>query len=213
MRRIFLFAAIVLAAGLAWAQAKPTTMRIVGEGITAHIAFEKGVKMTLTSKPTPVRPDTYWTLAMSLFKKDDKGRTWEMRSNGAFGGFANVTVDAEQDKVLLLGKPVGIMVEGKPAEDPPGNNVIAVSIVLMGQSGEQYFPWAFLDGKHTMPSAAVKDENGKVLAAGVCQIREGRYAWFTWKYPPGWRGKFDVDAQVFLGPFEAKPSKAVTPFQ
>ena len=193
--------------------AKPATLRIVADDVVASIEFERGVKVTLTSKPTPVRPDTYWTKSIRLSRKDDKGRTWELRSTDVFGSLANVTVDAEQEKVLLLGKPVGVIVEGKPAEDPPGVHVVSVSVKVVGISGEEFLPGAFLDGKMTLPNAAIKDEAGRVLASGRCEMREGRYGWFTWKHPPGWEGKFDVEVQVFMGPFEYRPGKTITPMK
>ncbi len=213
MRRAVI-AAVLLAGTLAWAQTKPTTIRIVGEGTTAHIAFEKGVKLSLTSKPVPIRPDTYWTQALSLFKKDDKGRTWELRDNGVFGSLTNVTVETEQEKVLLLGKPVAVIVEAKPAEDPPGVPVLAVSVAVRGLSSECFLPGAFLDGRQmTMPNVTIKDEAGKTLASGRCEMREKRYGWFAWRYPAGFKAKYDVDVEVFMGPFEFKASKSIQPIE
>ena len=215
MKRIALVAALLAGAlTLTWAQAKPTTLRIVGEGVTAQIAFEKGVRMTLTSKPVPIRPDTYWTQSLSLFKKDEKGRTWELRDNGVFGSLANVTVEAEQEKVLLLGKPVAVVVEAKPAEDPAGTPVLAVSVAVRGLSSECFLPGAFADGKPmTMPNVVIKDEAGKTLASGRCEMREKRYGWFAWRYPAGFKAKYDVDVEVFMGPFEFKPTKTLTPME
>lgn len=217
MKKTFAFAAVALAlaGAFAWAAAKPTTIRIVGEDVVAHIEFEKGGRLALTSKPVSVRPDTYWTKSLSLVKKDDKARAWELRGTDNFGGLANVTVDAEQDKILLLGKDLALVVDGKPAEDPAGsgNMVIAVTVVVRGMNSEGYLPWAF-DGKgFTLPMAAVKDADGKVLASGRCVVRDGRYGWFAWRYPAGWKGPFDVEVQAFLGPFEAKMAKTITPFE
>jgi hypothetical protein len=209
MKRIALVAAL-LAGTLIWAQAKPTTIRIVGEDVVAQIEFERGVKMSLSSKPSPIKPDTYWTQSLSLFKKDDKGRAWELRGNGVFGSLANVTVEAEQDKVLLLGKPVAVVVEAKPAEDPAGTKVLAVSVAVRGLSSETFFPGAFADGRQmTMPNVTIKDEAGKTLASGRCEMREKRYAWFAWRYPAGFKAKYDVDVEVFMGPFEFKPTKTI----
>ncbi len=201
---------VLLAGTLAWADAKPTTIRLAVEKLTAVIALEKGGKLTLTNKPQPIKPETYWVSGISLVKNDEKGKAWELRSNGTFGSDANITVEAEQEKVMLLGKGFALVVEGKPAEDPPGNKVVAVSVVIRGMDSEMYFPWAYVDGKNfTMPNVAIKDESGKVLASGASQLREGRYAWFTWKHPAGWEGKYDVEVQAFLGPFECKLSKSI----
>ena len=76
MRNLAVVAAIA-AAGLvafAGADARPATIRIVGENMTAHLSFEKGPRVAVTSKPLPVKPDAYWTNGISLFKQDDKGK-------------------------------------------------------------------------------------------------------------------------------------------
>ncbi len=203
--------AVLLAATLARA-AKPATIRIVGEHVTARIEFENGAKLSLTSKPTPVKPDLYWTKALSLIKKDDKGRTWELRCNGAFGGLANVTVDPEQDKVLLLGGPVALCLQANP-QDENGMKVIGVSVTIAGMNSETFFPGAYLDGRTmTMPAVAIKDEGGRILAQGRCTMKENRYAWFSWRYPDGFNAKFDVEVEAHLGPFENKLRKNVTQF-
>ena len=100
-------AALLLAAAVVLAQDEaprgPATIRITGEGVVAQFTFDKGVKLSVTSKPVPVKPGEYRTKKLSLVRADDRKRPWELRCT-RLSEFEIITIDPGQEKVLMLGK-------------------------------------------------------------------------------------------------------------
>ncbi|HUW58935.1 MAG TPA: hypothetical protein VMZ92_20020 [Planctomycetota bacterium] len=186
----------------------PSIIKIPVEGVVAQITFEKGGRINVTSKGTPLRPGTYWVKSISLFKKDDKGRTWELRCTGTFGSLANITIAAGQEKVVLLGKTIALRVQAGPNEE----GGISVRTGGAGQSGEYYHPGAFLNGKTVvLPTVVVKDAEGKPLASGrVAKASDGTIR-FDCRLPPGYKGEYDVEVKAVMGPFEYKVAKTIEP--
>lgn len=213
MRRMTLAVGILAVAGLAAvvvAEAKPTTIRLSLDGIVAHIAFENGDKLALTSKPTPIRPGTYWTKSLQVFRKDDKGKTWELRGTNDFGGYSSITVDPEQDKVLILGKMIRFELYGGPYS-PKGYLVVSIKIRTTGLSGEVLLPGAIPEGKaFTPPGITISSPDGKVLAQLVAQLDKDIWS-VEWRVPPGYTGAYKADINAVTGPYEFTVTRSLDP--
>ena len=216
-RAVWTIAALAVACPVAFAQDEeprtgPSVIKLPVEGVVAQLTFEDGTKISVSSKPTPLKPGTYWLKAMSLFKKDDKGRTWELRSTGHFGSLANVTIDEGQEKVILLGKPTGLDAVGWFDKKAPGT--VRIEVAGVGMSGERYFPGAFLEGRpFTPPTVTVKDPDGKVLATSPVAMQKENFGRFEWHYPFGFKGAYKIEVQAVMGPFEHKVSSEPQPVE
>lgn len=190
----------------------PSILKLPVEGVVAQIAFEKGVKVSVTSKGTPLKPGEYFVQSLSLFKTDDRKRSWELRSTGKFGSLANVTLSAGQEKILLLGKPIVLHVETSSVVKQGTSDVVFVTVSARGQSGEGYYPGGWLGGKQfTPPTVAIKDAGGKTLAGGPAVMTDDHHARFDWKFPKDFHGAFDVDVRAVMGPFEFTLTKYIRP--
>jgi hypothetical protein len=176
-----------------------TVIRISTDEVVAQFTFEKGPKLTVTSKPSPVKPGTYTVKSLSLFKKDEKGKTWELRSvSGGLDTLATLTIDPGQEKILLLGSKIAIRVTGQP-----GSSDSRLYISFIGKSSERYIPGVYLDGRRSpAPVITIKDAEGKVLGGGPITVSDSGLSSFNWKPPAGFKGAVTVDVKVQMGPFE-----------
>ncbi len=210
MRRIVLgCACALLVAAVAFAAAKPTTIRLKSDDVTADVVWEKGGKITVTSKPSPIKPGQYFVKSISLFKKDEKGKVWEMRSTaGGLETLATITVDAEQDKVLMIGSKIAARVAGEPAS----GGTTKFYIRFIGSSSEMYIPGAFCDGKRPpAPTLSIKDKDGKTVGGGAITVNDAGLSSFSWKVPAGLKGAVTVEVSAQMGPFElVQPDKSIT---
>ena len=206
-------AALLLAAAVVLAQDDaprgPATIRITGEGVVAQFTFDKGVRLSVTSKPVSVKPGEYRAKKLSLVRTDDKKRTWELRCT-RLSEFESITIDPGQEKVLMLGKALTLLVEAGPNKDAPGG--LSVRAGIAGQGGDCYTPGAYLDGKTmTLPLVTVKDADGKTVGSGRLAPHADGTTRFDVRFPAGYKGTYDVDVEPVLGPFEVKVSKTLRP--
>ncbi len=194
-------AAVSAAALLAQEEGKTgaTVIRLSTDEVVAQFTFEKGPKLTVTSKPSPVRPGTYTVKSLSLFKKDDKGKVWELRSvAGGLDTLATLTIDKGQEKILLLGSKIAVRVTGQP-----GSGDSRLYIAFIGKSSERYIPGAFLDGRRTpAPVLSLKDKDGNAIGGGPITVNDSGLSSFNWRPPAGFKGPVTVDVKAQMGPFE-----------
>ena len=196
---------LAVVCGLAFAQDEgkkgATVIRLSTDEVTARFLFETGQKLTVTSKPSPVKPGTYVVRSLSLLRKDEKGKVWELRSiAGGLDTLATLTIDPGQEKILLLGSKVAIRVTGEPA---PGAGVMRFYIAFIGKSSERYIPGAFLGGKRSpAPVIVIKDKDGNVIGSGPITVNDAGLSSFNWKIPAGFKGAVSVDVKAQMGPFE-----------
>jgi hypothetical protein len=101
-------------------------------------------------------------------------------------------------------------VEAKLNKDSPGS--ICIRAGGAGENGDQYAPGAYLDGKTlVLPTVTVKDAEGKTLTTGQLTLGVDKTCRFDYRFPSGYKGKYDVDIQPVMGPFEYKVSKSIEP--
>lgn len=215
MKRLLIFAIVALcAAAAAWA-AKPAILKLKVDDLIAVFTFETGQKATVTSKGTSMAPGTYNVKAVSIFKKDDKGRVWELRTvdkgkqrdeekliaKPKLGSLEVMALDEEQEKVIDPGPPLALKGAGRTSDK---THDVHISFTAHGRYSEVYHPGAFLDGKKPpAPTYKILDENGKVLASGTFDVsREGAFT-ADWKQG-AWKGKYTVTVEAAFGPFEYK---------
>ncbi len=206
-------AALLVTAAAALAQDEaprgPATIRITGEGVVAQFTFEKNVKLSVTSKPVAVKPGEHRAKKLSLLRTDDKKRTWELRCT-RLSEFEVLTIDPGQDKILMLGKTLTLLVEATPNKDVPGG--LSVRAGIGGQGGDCYTPGAYLDGRTmTLPLVTVKDADGRTVGSGRLAPNADGTTRFDVRFPAGYKGTYDVEIEPVLGPFEVKVSKTLRP--
>jgi len=176
-------------------------VKLTAEGVTAVFTFEKGVKLKVTTKGSPLKAGTYWTKSLTIHKKDDKGKTWELRGTKRFGSVKVVMVNPGQEKILFMGPPIAVLVNATVGKNaPPG--IVRLSLAAVGRSSEGYYPGAYLDGKKPpLPAFRITDADGKVLASGRFAMTDRRCS-YDWKYPRGFTGHFNIDVKPTMGPFK-----------
>jgi len=185
------------------ASTKPATLKLataMGD-VTLELQFEKGGKLNVTSKGTPVRAGTYWVKSLRLYKKDEKGRVWELRADKGLGSMKNLTVAPGQEKVLLLG-PIITMRLGARQGKGAAANVVNLRLVAFGVASEVYFPGAYLRGKRPpAPTFKITDEDGNTLHTGRFDVA-GNACRYEWRIPAGFKGRFDIEIKPTMGPFK-----------
>jgi len=204
-----------LAAGVAFA-AKPATVRLTTEGLIAEFVLEKGPKLVVTTKGTPLAAGTYTIKALSVFKKDDKGKVWEMRYVTGAGEKSGATliVDEGQDKVVDPGPPVSFQGWCRQM-DPPNQGSVRLGFGVHGRYGGLLVqPSAYLGGR-AAPGPAFKlvTPEGKVIhqAAFVVSPSTAGLS-YDWK-PGAFKGKYKIEIAASFGPFEWKLSSPDTLFE
>ena len=205
MKRIscVLAALVLLAPVVRAAPKKPALLKLAStlKDITCELKFENGMKLTVTTKGTPIRRGTYWVKSLRLFKKDDKGRTWELRSTKGFGSMRNITVARGQEKVLLLGPTITMRLGARQGKGANAN-IVNIRLVTYGVASEVYFPAAYLRGKRgPTPSFKITDEDGNTLHTGRFNV-SGNSCRYEWRIPGGFKGRFKIEIRPTMGPFK-----------
>ena len=209
MRNIVRTTAVVLAgllAATAWA-GKAATVRLQQEGIALELTFDNRQKIVVTSKPAPIEPGTYNVKAVSLFKRDDKGRTWEMRVDGNLSTLGTVAVEPEQEKVIDAGEPIIYDIFNWVTGKTEGNNkLVLLRVTPYGKYSEVYCPGALLGGRRPPPPGfrITSVADGKLLAAGQLPAGHTGVSEYTWKVPKEFTGQVKVELTPVMGPFEWK---------
>jgi len=202
---------LLIASASAAASREPTTLKLadVMEDTALELKFENGMKVTVTTKGTRIPPGTYWVKSLRLFKKDEKGRVWEMRCTGDFGSLKNITVAAEQEKVLLLGPTIALRLGARRGEGTEAS-IVRVRLSAAGVASESYFPGAHLNGRRApAPTFRITDEDGKALAAGRFEV-SGNTCTYDWYIPRGYKGRYNIEIEPTLGPFKWGVQRAST---
>jgi hypothetical protein len=208
----FLIAVAVLGA---WGVVSPVvaaddaTIRIIDEKVVVQVGLEDGPKLTLTSKPTPIAPGTYFVESFRVFKRDDRGRVWEIRSSDNLGGMKSITVAAGQQKVVDPGPPLMLHMWARQG-DPPNDRQVAISVTAHGKYDAVYYPGAFRGRrKPPVPAFRILTEDDKVIHQDRFSVSSDTGACrYTWKVPPGFKGKYKVDIRCGFGPFEYRNNRA-----
>ena len=209
-----LIAAVALAclagAGLAWlvpsmsegAGAKPASVKLKLENIVAEIAFERGPKLTLTSKPSPLAEGTYTVKTLSVFQKDDKGKVWELRAiPEQLGSLATITVDAEQEKIVDVGPPLSFHGWSRQG-DPPKQDIVHLGFTAIGRMTVRYVPSVFLGGRRGPgPTLRLLTPEGKLIHQAAFSVAKDGQCTYEWK-PGAFRGKYKVAIDASFGAFE-----------
>ena len=213
-RLLVLTTAVLLAVAVAYA-AKPASVRLIGEGLVAQFLLDKGGRLTVTEKGTPLPAGTYTIKALSVFKKDEKGKVWEVRyciTTGEEAG-ATLIVDAEQDKVVDVGPPVSIQGWTRQG-DPPKQENVRFGFGAHGRFGRLLVqPMAFLGGRAAPPPTfKVVTLDGKVIHQGVFAVNSSGAMNYDWK-PGAFKGKYKLQITATFGPFEWSQANPNTEFE
>jgi hypothetical protein len=186
--------------GMEDAKKKPTILRLKRADITAELTLNNGRKITVTPTGTPVTPGTYIVKTLSIFKKDEKGKVWELRGTEKLGGINMLSIDEGQDKIIDPGPPVSYQGWSRP--DPQMHDKINMRFFLYGRYNEQYYPSAYLNGQPAPPPTfRVVATDGKVLAADKFTITKESTLDYIW-FAKGWKGKYKIELTPNLGPFD-----------
>lgn len=203
MKRVMclLLMLLVTAPVAAQRRRKPANVKLTAKDVTAIFTFEDRSKLKVSTKGSPLRAGTYWTKSLVLYQKDNKGRVWEMRGTKRFGSVKVVMVDPGQEKILFMGPPIGMLVSANTGRNaPPG--IVKFSLAAVGRSSEGYYPGAYLGRKKPpLPTFRITDADGKTLATGQFRMIEQRCG-YDWRYPGGFKGRFDIEIKPAMGPFE-----------
>lgn len=209
MRRFLCVITVLLLSTAAWAASKkPATVKLVEKNITAVITFEKGRKLKLTSKGTLLAPGTHFTKTISIFKKDDKGRTWEIRCTGSLGGLRAVIVAPGQEKIMMLTSKLGFTLNARLVKGET-HDTIQVTFRARGPYDESYVPGAWCGRKAPpAPGIVIRNQSGKVLHRG--RFRSARASWnrYEWKVPRGFKARITVELKPVMGPFQFQQTRS-----
>ncbi len=217
MKRITASLALVSLAALAAMAfaAKPATVRLTAEGLVAEFTLERAGKLVVTTKGTPLAAGTYTIKALSVFKKDDKGKVWEMRYATGAGEKSGATliVDEGQDKVVDPGPPVSFQGWCRQM-DPPKQDTVRLGFSCHGRYGGLLVqPMAFLGGRPAPgPAFKLVTPEGKVIHQAAFTVSSAGGLNYDWK-PGAFRGKYKIVIAATFGPFEWKQANPDTLFE
>lgn len=188
---------------LAWSDPEePATVRLDRPGLVCEMTFEDGAKFTLTSEGARLKAGTYWLKSLRFLKKDDKGRLWELRSVGALRYMQVLIVDAGQDKIIQPGPPIRFAVGAQQGKGDQAGTV-GLSVRAFGRYSEGYHLGATPVGKRPQPPAfRIVSESGKTLHAGKFDVIRGGAGTARWNLPRRFKGKYKIELQPYMGPFE-----------
>ena len=179
----------------------PAIVKLTKPDVTCEIVFEDGKKLVVTPKGAPLNEGTYWVKSLSLFKKDKDGQTWEMRAVGNLTNVQVIIVEEGQEKILDLGPPIAFHGGVSQPKDKP--DILAIQLSVLGRYGEGYLPQAYVGGGRRSPPMF------RILTADGKKVFEDRFAATTtnslhyeWTIPRGLTGKFKLEIQPDIGPFE-----------
>jgi hypothetical protein len=223
MKRLIAIVALAcLVVGVAWlvpsmsegSGAKPATVRLTAEGLTAEFVLEKGPRLVVTTKGTPLAPGNYTIKALSVFKKDDKGKVWELRyAVPADAAGATLMVDEGQDKIVDPGPPVSFQGWCRQM-DPPNQASVRLGFGCHGRYGGLLVqPMAYLGGRPAPgPAFKLVTSEGKVIHQAAFSVASTGSLSYDWK-PGAFKGKYKVEIAATFGPFEWKQSNPETLFE
>jgi len=198
-----LIAAVAL--GLWAAPREPATVKIVRDDLVMVVTLDNGTKLKVTTKGTPLAAGTHFVKSVQFYKKDEKGRVWELRSTDRLGGIKAITCSSGQEKILDPGPPIVWHLWAKRGEGASADKV-NINISAVGQYNAVYYNAAYLGRKHGPPPVLrLVGEDGKVLY--TAQFPFGGSVRHTWQIPAGFKGKYKVDIQPTLGPFKWKNNR------
>lgn len=224
MKRLIAIVALAcLAVGVAWlvpsmgeGAGKPATVRLTAEDLTAQFTLDKAGKLMVTSKGTPLPPGTYTIKSLSVFKKDDKGKVWELRYVTGTGDKAGATliVDEEQDKIVDPGPPVSFQGWCRQG-DPPKQDNVRLGFGAHGRyGGLMVQPMAYVGGRPAPgPAFKLVTPEGKVIHQAAFSVASSTGALsYDWR-PGAFKGKYKIEIAATFGPFEWKQSSPETLFE
>ena len=199
---MILFAAVSLAGLAVWAAAKAATVRIIAEDHILLLTFENKMKLRVTSKATKLKPGEYQVKKYSIYKKDDKKKTWEIRCDQRLGNLKVVMVSPGQEKILDPGPPLDVHSWARQGDGDKADTV-TISFSLVGKYSETYLPYAFCGKRKPKPPVVIiKNEENEVIHKAVMSVG-GAACRYVWK-PGAFKGAFKLDWKVDLGPFKWK---------
>jgi hypothetical protein len=196
MKRLLIFAGVLILLGGTWAAAqsgaKGGALKVDTPGMVLTIKAGKD-KATGKKKEVPVTPGkgmalpagTYQVSSVGLFAQDASNTLWGLETLGELGKLASVEVTEGQTTAVQGGGPlqvktsVSITSSAPPAKaaskakataalpPAPKGKTVTVLVRYVGQAGEQYGP-KVMQGKRPGPRCVVRlvDEEGKVLSQG-----------------------------------------------
>jgi hypothetical protein len=133
--------------------------------------------------------------APTLRATDPTGNTWVLN---ATGGQSSVSRSRSGAKV---GPPIIVKTDVYRTSERSAS----IGLVLEGQTGERYRPGATKNGTRvSAPALRIVDEAGQVVAQGNFSYGWGGTCRYSWRVPDDFQGKFQVQVDIDLGPFEVK---------
>ena len=189
------------------ASKKPATVRLVDETVTLRVKLENKKTLKITTKGTPLRPGTYFVESIRVYKKDEKGRVWELRSVEALGGMKSITVAAGQDKIIDPGPPLSVHMWARQG-DGAQSHTVAIDLSVVGKYNERYWPGAWRGRKRPPPPGLkIVLEDGKVLHRARFPVAANGRCRYTWRIPGGFKGKYRVEAVPTFGPYKFRRNR------
>jgi len=185
----------------------PANLKLTRDDLTLHITLENDQKLKVTSKGTRLKAGTYWVKSVQVFKKDEKGGVWELRTVEALGGMKTITVAAGQEKIIDCGPPLSIHMWARQG-DGAQSNTVAIDLSVVGKYNERYWPGAWR-GRKGPPAPGLKIvlEDGTVIHRARFPVAANGRCRYTWRVPSGFKGKYRVEPVLTFGPYKWKSNR------
>jgi len=199
----------VTAVGIVLVLCSPS--RAAGKGSPKLAAADMGIEIELTNQKVTSTPingtvslpaGTYTVKSFTLVGKQS-GRLWKIKCPKPFGKMESFSVTADETATLDVGPPFFPKASAHQLPPQYGHTVL-IGLVVQGKSEEVYSP-AVTAGSQQVPPPKFKivNESGKTaVAAGQLEYGSGGSCRYSWRVPAGFRGKYRIEAQPSLGPFE-----------
>ncbi len=140
----------------------------------------------------------YSALFIELTQKDTSGNRWTFSSNQKRGELEDFEIRSDQKSSFKIGPLFRIKTTARRS-----SNTVLIGFDLEGQASEQYTHGLTRNDIHvSAPLFKVIDEAGNVIDSGQFEYGRNWMCQYRWRVPKDFKGKYKVQIDMDLGPFE-----------
>lgn len=167
-----------------------------------EVEFSAGSRTKTLTSTTGIweLPSGTYEVKSFLLRKVSEGHKYAIKGASVPVKYQRMDVSSALPLEMKLGPPLtlSIMVDVK-------KKVVSIRACLTGREDETYLP-ALMQGNRpdAPPKFRLVDDTGKVLNTGKSEYTSDGICAYTWRAPSSFRGKFKVEIDTDLGPFEVK---------
>jgi hypothetical protein len=140
----------------------------------------------------------YQATSAALILQDTDRNEWKYEMVlGKLGPLGFFAIDANQTTRIRMGPPFRVTTDIEESQ----TNALTIRPIIQGTAGERYY-WVCKNTRDSNVTFRIVTENGTVLVDDEFEYGGGGGFWYRWRVPSYFKGKYQVQINVDLGPFE-----------